>query len=133
MKPTITVVTTMYCSEKTLEEFYRRTLSAINAIDCNIKSIVFVDDGSPDNSLEVALQIQKKDQRVEVLELAKNFGHHASIMAGLEYCSSDLVFLIDCDLEEHPEWICGFYKTLIRCITNPVLLLCMFSLPVFRY
>jgi len=113
MKSTITIVSTMYWSGETLEEFHRRIVSATNAINCKIKSIVFVDDGSPDNSLEIALQIQKKDKRVEVLELSKNFGHHASIMAGLEYCSSDLVFLIDCDLEEHPEWICSFYETLV--------------------
>ena len=53
---------------------------------------IFVNDGSPDDSLAVALDIQKSDRHVIVIELSRNFGHHKAIMAGLREATGDLVF-----------------------------------------
>jgi putative glycosyltransferase len=74
--------------------------------------IVFVDDGSPDNALNVALEVMKRDPRVSVVELSKNFGHHKAMMTGLSQARGDLVFLIDVDLEEPPEILGEFYHQL---------------------
>jgi putative glycosyltransferase len=108
----LSIVTTLYKSSPYIEEFYRRIVEQSLKISSDIE-IIMVDDGSPDNSLDVALGIQKKDPRVCIIELSRNFGHHKAIMTGLEHANGDLVFLIDSDLEEPPELLEKFYKKLI--------------------
>ena len=105
----ISIVTTLYCSESYLEEFYNRIKNAVTKLSKNYE-IIFVDDGSPDNSLKTALKIQGQDSNITVLELSRNFGHHKAIMTGLSYAQGDLIYLVDCDLEEEPEWILPFYE-----------------------
>src|SRR3972149_2693244 len=98
----LSIVTTMYRSAPYLLEFYDRVRTEAGKITSDYE-IVFVNDGSPDDSLEVALSIPKKDPRVTVVDLSRIFGHHKAIMTGLNYARGERVFLIDCDLEEEPE------------------------------
>jgi glycosyltransferase involved in cell wall biosynthesis len=89
----------MYRSAPYLKEFYERVRASAIEITPDYE-IVFVNDGSPDDSLEVAVGIHRFDPRVKVVDLSRNFGHHKAMMTGLAQSSGDLVFLIDCDLEE---------------------------------
>jgi putative glycosyltransferase len=98
----ISIVTTLYSSSKYLEEFYKRIKSILINKEL-IHEIIFVNDGSPDDSLEKIKKIAKTDPSIKVLNLSRNFGHHRAIIAGLESAKNDLVFLIDVDLEEKPE------------------------------
>jgi len=107
----ISIVTTMYYSEKYLEEFFRRIKSEVKKYTDDYE-IIFVNDGSPDGSLEKAIHFQKEDENVLVIDLSRNFGHHKAIMTGLSYSKGDRVFLIDCDLEEEPELLSLFYEKL---------------------
>lgn len=109
----LSVVTSMYRSAAFLEEFYRRTVKAISAISSSYE-IVFVNDGSPDESLDVALRLRERDPRVRIVDLSRNFGHHKALMTGLARAAGELVFLIDCDLEEDPEWLLRFHELLTR-------------------
>lgn len=104
----LSVVTTMYCSNSYLREFYTRTVAAVKKLDLSYE-IIFVDDGSPDESLQTALSLQNQDPNIKVIELSKNFGHQKAIMTGLQYSQGDYVFLIDCDLEEAPELLNVFW------------------------
>jgi putative glycosyltransferase len=72
--------------------------------------VIFVNDGSPDNSLDIALSFCEKDSRVRVVDLSRNFGHHKAMMTGLMYAKGELIFLIDVDLEEPPESLTIFYE-----------------------
>lgn len=108
----LSIVTTMYWSEIYIEEFYQRCKTEVQKITEGDYEIIFVNDGSPDNSLQKATELAKHDECITIIDLSKNFGHHKAIMAGLSYSSGDLVFLIDCDLEEDPEWLGGFYEEL---------------------
>src|SRR5580704_12044267 len=108
---TVSVVTTLYNSAPYIDEFYRRVLSQIHTLGLDYE-VVFVDDGSSDNALDVALEISKRDPKVSVVELSKNFGHHKAMMTGLAQTRGDLVFLIDVDLEEPPEILADFYRAL---------------------
>jgi putative glycosyltransferase len=101
----------MYLSAPFLEAFYRRAVAAAAAVDESFE-IVLVNDGSPDDSLDVALALCRSDPRVRVVDLSRNFGHHKAMMTGLGRARGDLVFLIDCDLEEEPEWLSRFLQTL---------------------
>lgn len=105
----LSIVTTLYYSEKYIDEFYERILKAVKSITEDYE-IIFVNDGSPDNSLNVALNIHNKDHNVKIVDLSRNFGHHKAMMAGLQKANGDLIFLIDSDLEESPELLFDFYK-----------------------
>jgi putative glycosyltransferase len=72
--------------------------------------IVLVNDGSPDDSLARAIAISESDAHVVVVDLSRNFGHHRAMMTGLAYARGDVVFLIDSDLEEEPEWLALFAR-----------------------
>ena len=108
---TLSIVTTLYCSAPHLEEFYRRASAAAETITTDYE-IVFVNDGSPDDSLSIALELFERDPRVRVVDLARNFGHHKAMMTGLRHARGELVFLIDSDLEEDPELLTAFAATL---------------------
>jgi putative glycosyltransferase len=107
----LSIVTTLYNSAPYIEEFYRRVLAQIQSLPVDYE-VVFVDDGSPDSALDVALKIANRDHRVSVVELSKNFGHHKAMMTGIGQARGDLVFLIDVDLEEPPEILSDFYREL---------------------
>jgi putative glycosyltransferase len=109
----VSVVTSMFRSSPFLEEFYSRTVKAISAISSSYE-IVFVNDGSPDDSLAVALRLRDRDPRVRIIDLSRNFGHYRALMTGLAQARGELVFLIDCDLEEEPEWLLRFHEMLRR-------------------
>jgi putative glycosyltransferase len=79
----LSIVTTLYMSEPYIEEFHRRVTAAAEQITRDFE-IVFVNDGSPDDSLAVVLQLFEKDCRVRVIDLSRNFGHHRAMMTGLE-------------------------------------------------
>jgi putative glycosyltransferase len=108
---TLSIVTTLYCSAPHLEEFYRRASAAAETITSDYE-IVFVNDGSPDDSLLIALELFERDPRVRVVDLARNFGHHKAIMTGLRHARGQLVFLVDVDLEEDPELLTAFAAAL---------------------
>ncbi len=110
-KVRISVVTTMYYSAPYLKEFYERMIRALRQITDDYE-MIFVNDGSPDESLNIALRLREGDARVSVVDLSRNFGHHRAVMAGLSFCKGELVFLINCDLEEDPENLVSFYEAI---------------------
>ena len=105
----LSIVATLYKSAPYIKEFHERVSAAAQRAVGECYEVVLVNDGSPDNSLEVALELQAEDQHLQVIDLSRNFGHHAAIVAGLENSAGDFVFLIDCDLEEQPEWLSLFW------------------------
>ena len=107
----LSIVTTLYSSAPYLQEFYARISSAAAAITSDFE-IILVNDGSPDNALEMAVSLHERDHRVRVIDLSKNFGHHKPMMTGLAYARGDLVFLLDSDLEEEPELLTTFHHVM---------------------
>ncbi|MGG5818212.1 glycosyltransferase family 2 protein [Falsiroseomonas sp. HW251] len=107
----LSIVSTLYRSAPGLREFHRRAMQAAEAVADEVE-MVLVDDGSPDESLDLALEIQRGDPRVVVVELSRNFGHHRAMMTGLAQSSGELVFLLDSDLEEEPEILGAFHATM---------------------
>ncbi len=105
----LSIVTTLYNSEPYLNEFYERITNTVKNITSEYE-IIFVNDGSPDNAIEIARFIHNKDDKVSVIDLSKNFGHHRAMMTGLFYSSGEYVFLIDSDLEEDPELLNVFWN-----------------------
>jgi len=109
----LSIVTTLYRSEQYVNEFYELISSNANKIT-NDYEIVFVNDGSPDNSVECILEIRKKDNKVKLIDLSRNFGHHYAIMAGLNFALGEYIYLTDCDLEVSPETIIAFNDKIVQ-------------------
>ena len=65
--------------------------------------IVYVNDGSRDETLEVLRGLYEADEHVKVVDLARNFGHQRAVSAGLEYAEGDAVAIMDADLQDPPE------------------------------
>lgn len=110
----ISIVTTVYKSEKFLEEFHRRSLGSLKAIGCSDYEFVFVIDGITDNSIPLLETLKTSDPHIRILQLSRNFGHHKAMMTGIHAATGDLVFAIDCDLEEKPELLELFHTELYK-------------------
>ena len=106
----ISIISTLYKSEKYLEEFLNECLLALKSIDCFDYEFVFVNDGSPDNSVAFLLEKKKTIHPIRIIDLSRNFGHHYAIQAGLHNVKGDYVLLIDNDLETSPNVLVDFYN-----------------------
>ncbi len=98
----LSIVTTLYCSEPHIKEFCNRMIAAAQKITPDFE-LILVNDGSPDNSLTIALALYHTHHNIKIIDLSRNFCHHKAMMTGLMHAGGERVFLIDCDLEEPPE------------------------------
>ena len=114
-RPAISVVSTLYRSASYLQEFHRRTVETLKRLGFDDYEIVFVNDGSPDQSRAVVLELSQADPRIVLVDLSRNFGHHKAIMTGLSYARGRIVFLLDCDLEEDPELLEALQTRMKEC------------------
>jgi putative glycosyltransferase len=109
----LSVVATLYQSAPHIETFHRRAAAAARRLTEDYE-IVLVNDGSPDDSLQRAVELTESDHRLVVVDLSRNFGHHKAMMTGLAQARGEAVFLIDSDLEEEPEWLVSFAEKMAR-------------------
>jgi dolichol-phosphate mannosyltransferase len=72
--------------------------------------IIFINDGSTDNSLKIMKQLQTHDKRIKIIDFSRNFGHQIAITAGIDFTSGDAVITIDADLQDPPEVIPDLIK-----------------------
>lgn len=110
----LSIVATLYQSAPYIHEFYERSCRAARALVGEDFEIILVNDGSPDNSVDLAIELHRQDTRVVVVDLSRNFGHHKAMMTGLAQANGEHVFLIDSDLEEEPEWLIPFNQQMRR-------------------
>ena len=108
----LSIVATLYQSAPYINEFYQRASAAARELVQEDYEIILVNDGSPDNSLSLAVKLTELDDHVTVVDLSRNFGHHKAMLAGLEQAQGERIFLIDTDLEEEPEWLIRFASAL---------------------
>lgn len=99
----VSVVIPVYNEEKNLPFLMERLLPVMQGSGKSFE-IILIDDGSADNSL-VLLKGFAKYEQVKIVELTKNYGQHAAIMAGFSICSGDIVVTMDADLQNPPEEI----------------------------
>ncbi|MEO5959779.1 MAG: glycosyltransferase family 2 protein, partial [Opitutaceae bacterium] len=101
----LSVVAPCFNEEAGLAEFVRRVKAVCAALPCAGYELVLVNDGSRDRTLAIALELAATDPCVRVVNLLRNFGHQAAATAGLDLTASDIVVLIDADLQDPPELI----------------------------
>lgn len=103
MKKLITYLFPIYNEEEGINHLYevvnRTTIPLTKKYDLEI---LFVNDGSKDNSLAKLLAIQKIDKRVRVINFSRNFGHQVAVTAGLDHAKGDAVIIMDADMQDPP-------------------------------
>lgn len=106
----ISIVVPVYYNEDTLMDLY---LDMRDKILCVIGEyeIVFVDDGSLDNSWKIMNEIKEMDENVHLVKLSRNFGEHAALMAGLSVCVGDCAVTKQADLQEDSTLILKMYES----------------------
>ena len=101
----ISVIVPMYYEEKIVSECYNRLTKVLGNIENYEYEIIFINDGSKDKTLEMLIDLSKKDSNVKVISFSRNFGHQAAVTAGLKYVTGDAIVIIDSDLQDPPELI----------------------------
>ena len=102
--PSISVIVPCFDEQAGIEECHRRLTSVLVALD-SWYEIVYVNDGSRDNTLSHLRALHAVDPNVTVIELSRNFGHQTAVTAGLEIAKGQVVVIIDADLQDPPELI----------------------------
>ena len=106
--PKISVVVPVYYSESHLEVLYQRLKQNLELISQNFE-IILVNDASPDNSWPIIKQLAGQDNRVQGINLSRNFGQHPAIFAGLAQAHGQWIVVMDCDLQNPPAEIIKLY------------------------
>jgi dolichol-phosphate mannosyltransferase len=104
-KPLISVVVPVYNEAEGIRHFHERATAAMKALADYEYELVYVDDGSRDDSYKIIRAFAEGDPRVQVVKFSRNFGHQIAITAGLDYARGDAVVFIDADLQDPPELI----------------------------
>jgi dolichol-phosphate mannosyltransferase len=104
MKKKISYIFPIYNETDNIDLLYKsiHKLLLTRKKDYNFE-IIFVNDGSKDDSLEKLMAIQQKDSRVSVINFARNFGHQLAVTAGLDYATGDAVIIMDSDMQDPPK------------------------------
>lgn len=104
----ISVIVPVYNEESLISEIYERLVVVLNKMQLRYK-IIFVNDGSKDNSATKIYELSAKDAHVLFINFSRNFGHQVAVMAGIDYCRSACAVIIDSDLQDPPELIEQLY------------------------
>lgn len=99
----VTVLVPCYNEEETLPLFYDRICNTIAEIPGYEWELLFVNDGSRDNTLQIMRNLHMRDSRVSYVGLSRNFGKERAMLAGFDYAAGDCMVIMDADLQDPPE------------------------------
>ena len=108
MVKSISVIIPSYNEEENIKELYERIVKVLDEININDYEIIFIENGSSDNSLNILKNINVLNNKVKIISLSRNFGYQNAILAGLEYSKKDHACILDGDLQDPPEIIKDF-------------------------
>ena len=99
----ISIVIPTYNEEETLDLLYERLKKLIDEINNYEFEVLFINDGSKDDTLKIIKNLRQKDSRISYVDFSRNFGKEIAMMAGLDYATGDAVIFMDADLQYPPE------------------------------
>ena len=101
----VTLLIPVYNEEAMLPALYQRLIELINRNDTYEWEILFINDGSSDQTLDVIRQLRQTDNRVNFVNLSRNFGKEIAMLAGFDYTTGDCCVIMDADLQDPPELV----------------------------
>lgn len=102
---TVSIVISAYNEDGNIAELHKQLSKELKKVKDTDFEILFVDDGSKDNTLTEVKKLQNKDKRVKIVQLKRNFGHEIAMTAGMDYAKGDAVIFMDADLQHPPVYI----------------------------
>jgi len=102
VKVDLSIVIPLFNEAENIEALYTELLDALNTLDVRFE-IVFIDDGSTDQSVDLLKRIQARDDRVIVIRFRKNFGQTAALSAGFDHARGEVIITMDGDLQNDPK------------------------------
>jgi len=109
----LSIIIPIYNESGNIDKLYKRLIDTIKIGFKNFKyELVFVDDGSTDNSFKLLKKIRSKDKSVKIISFSRNFGHHIAISAGFDIANGDYIVMMDGDLQDKPEEIISLFNKL---------------------
>ena len=102
-KKLVTYVFPIYNESGNINLLYQTISELLKSNKQYAYQLIFVNDGSKDNSLELLAKIQKNDRRITIIDFARNFGHQIAVTAGLDYAKGDAVIIMDSDMQDPPK------------------------------
>jgi glycosyltransferase involved in cell wall biosynthesis len=108
----LSVIVAVHNESRNIVPFYERAKPVLESLRVDDWDITFVNDASEDDSLSEILKLRELDRRVRVITLARRFGYHAVLLAGLTRSESDLYAMVDVDCEDPPELLVKFYEAI---------------------
>ena len=109
-KKIISLIVPCYNEESNVQPFYDEVVRVFSLIEDADFELVFVDDGSKDNSYTIIEKLHEKDNRVKCISFSRNFGKEAALFAGIHAASGDCAVILDADLQHPPETIIEMYE-----------------------
>ena len=109
MSEKLSVIVPVHNESAVLHEFHSQMSQVMEDTGCPYE-ILYIDDGSTDDSLELLTGLRAADERVAILELSRNFGKEVALSAGLDHASGDAIIIIDSDLQDPPELVHTFLR-----------------------
>ena len=109
MSKKISVIIPCFNESENINKTFNRIYECVSKF-CKNFEIIFVDDGSTDDSFSKLFLLSKENIELKIVKLSRNFGHQNAIFAGLEQSSGDCIFIIDADLQDPPELFEEMYK-----------------------
>jgi polyisoprenyl-phosphate glycosyltransferase len=100
----LSVVIPLYNEQAVIVAFHSRLVAVLDRLELPAE-IVYVNDGSTDRSLSLLIDLRRRDQRIAIVDLSRNFGKELALTAGLDHALGDAVVVIDADLQDPPELI----------------------------
>ena len=101
----ITIIIPAYNEEESLPPLYERLEKLMHSMEHYEFEILFVNDGSKDNTINLIKEYREKDNRISYVDFSRNFGKEIAMIAGLDYATGDCVIFMDADLQDPPELI----------------------------
>ena len=105
----VALIVPVYNEHETVETFVK-TVNEKLAPELEHIEIVFIDDGSSDNTVELIEKLQENDKKISLIRLSRNFGKEAAMSAALDLVQSDAIVPIDVDLQDPPELVLDFIR-----------------------
>jgi len=109
----ISVVIPVFNEEENIPILYKELKPVINEISSR-HEIIFINDGSEDNSFKVLKKIRQKDRKIKIISFSRNFGHMSAVDAGIKYSQGKKVVIMDADLQDPPRIILKMYKKSLK-------------------
>ena len=111
----MSIIVPCYNEQEAIPIFYQEISKMFEKMKNDVDfEVIFVDDGSTDDTLDVAKGLSKKDERIKYISFSRNFGKEAAMYAGLEKSKGDFVAIMDVDLQDPPELLIDMYNGIVN-------------------